>query len=234
MARRSLVSVVADDLLDRIVHGSLSVDAALPSEAEIGHEHDVSRMTVREAIKILQAQGVIRIENGKGSFVNPVAEWKSLEAVVRASAVGTSEGDVAVKLLEVRRIFETGAAALAATRVSPDELDRLSATLAEMRSAHATNDVARFVAADLAFHDVILRASGNVFLTAMFEPVAVIIAEQRVHTSRVPVIQEHAIVEHQRILDALSAGQSELSRSAMDRHVEQTLDDLRAFVLGAR
>lgn len=230
MARKSLVGVVADDLLERIVHGTLCVDAALPSEAEIGREHDVSRMTVREAIKTLQAQGVIRIENGKGSFVNPTSRWTSLDAVVRVSAANSGERDVAVQLIEVRRIFETGAAALAAPRITPAELDDLKANLGQMRTGHATKDVAGFVAGDLSFHNVILKASGNVFLSTMLEPVARVIAEKREQTSRVELIQEHAIAEHQRIFDALSSGDSELSRQAMDAHLTQTLDDLLTLV----
>lgn len=231
MPRKSLVSIVADDLLERIVRGTLPVGSALPSEAEVGREQDVSRLTVREAVKTLQAQGVIRIENGKGSYVNPVSEWQSLDALVRRSAFERGDGDVAIQLVEVRRIFETGAAALAAPRITPAQLEQLRATLGRMRQAHEVNDIAEFVASDLTFHNAILDASGNVFLGAMFDPIARVIAEKREQTSRVPIIQEHAINEHQHILDALASGDAESARRAMHAHLDQTLDDLRALVL---
>ncbi|TFD88067.1 FadR family transcriptional regulator [Cryobacterium lactosi] len=233
MARKSLVAVVADDLLDRIVRGSIGIDEGLPSEAEIGDEHDVSRMTVREAMKTLQAQGVVRVESGKGSFVNPVAQWTSLDAVLRVAGAGASALDVAEQLIEVRRMFETGAAFLAATRRTDADLAALEGFLQAMRAAHAVNDVAAFVRADLAFHDVILRASGNVFLGVLFEPLTRVMADRRTETSRVVAIQEHAIAEHTEILAALSQGGAEASRRAMDSHMDQTLADIRTYVHAA-
>jgi GntR family transcriptional repressor for pyruvate dehydrogenase complex len=230
MRRKSLVGTVADDLLDRIVDGTYPPGAALPSEAQIGEQHDVSRVTVREAIKILQAQSVIRIENGKGSFVNPVSEWKSIDAVVRVSAARGGDKVVAVQLLEVRRMFETAAAALAAPRISPAQLKQLRAALERMQRAHDVNDLSEFVASDLAFHEAVLEASGNVFLPAMLEPVARIIAERRTQTSSVPVIQEHAIAGHLGILDALASGDPESARRAMESHLDQTLKDLLVLV----
>lgn len=230
MARKSLVAVVADDLLDRIVRGSIAIDAGLPSEAEIGEEHDVSRMTVREAMKTLQAQGVVRVESGKGSFVNPVAQWSSLDAVLRLAGAGASDLDVAEQLIEVRRMFETGAAYLAASRRTGADLADLGEQLESMRRAHAGNDVGAFVTADLAFHNTILRASGNVFLGVLFEPLTRVMSERRTETSRVVAIQEHAIAEHAGILAALTLGDPEASRLAMDSHMDQTLADIRTYV----
>ncbi|TFC80067.1 FadR family transcriptional regulator [Cryobacterium sp. TMS1-20-1] len=234
MARKSLVSVVADDVLDQIIRGSLAIDAGLPSEAEIGDTHDVSRMTVREAMKTLQAMGVVRVVSGTGSFVNPVARWTSLDAVLRVAAVGTSDVDVAVQLVEVRRMFETGAAALAASRRTEHDLQSLATELELMRDAHERGDVDLFVRADLAFHDVILHASGNVILGVLFEPLTRVMAERRTETSSVVEIQAHAIVQHQGVLTALRAGDPEASRKAMDSHMDQTLADLRYYVLDSR
>ncbi|KGJ80346.1 GntR family transcriptional regulator [Cryobacterium roopkundense] len=234
MARKSLVSVVADDLLDQIIRGSLAIDAGLPSEADIGDTHDVSRMTVREAMKTLQAMGVVRVVSGTGSFVNPVSRWTSLAAVLRMAAAGTSDVDVAVQLLEVRRMFETGAAALAASRCTAEDLHALSSELDHMRDAHERGDVDAFVRADLAFHDIILHASGNVILGVLFEPLTREMAERRTETSRVTEIQTHAIEQHSSVLTALGAGDPEASRMAMDSHMDQTLADLRTFVLRSR
>jgi len=234
MARKSLVDTVAEDLLEQIVQGKLAIDAGLPSEADIGLTHDVSRMTVREAIKTLQAQGVVRVESGRGSFVNPVSKWNSLDAVLRVSAVGTSDSEVAVQLVEVRRLFETGATSLAALRRSDADMDALRAELHRMRTSHEANDVATFVQADLDFHDVILRASGNVFLGAMFEPLTRVLAERREQTSRVVEIQAHALYQHGMILDALQSQDAEAARRAMESHMDQTLEDLRTFVLNPK
>lgn len=233
MARKSLVSEVADALLDRIVDGDLDVGAALPSEAEIGERYDVSRVTVREALRVLTTQGIIQVTSGIGSVVNPLDRWQSLALILRYRSARGDDGDVAIQLIAVRRMFETEAAALAAERMSDAALTELADCIEAMRAASAAADVDSFVVADLRFHDVILRGSGNVFLAALFEPLTRVLTERRAQTSRVPEIQQHAIVEHQGVLAALRERDAVTARSAMDRHMQQTLDDLRQFVLDA-
>ncbi len=234
MARKSLVSVVADALLDRIIDGDLDVGAPLPSEAEIGEAYDVSRVTVREALRVLTTQGIVRVTSGIGSVVNPLEDWQSLPAILRYRSARGDDGEVATQLIAVRRMFETEAAALAAAGLSESALDELADCVERMRRGHDESDVDAFVAADLRFHDVILRGSGNVFLSALFEPLTRVLAERRAQTSRVPEIQAHAIDEHTAVLQALRAKDPAGARTAMDHHMQQTLDDLRTFVLGAR
>ncbi len=233
MARKSLVSVVADALLDRIITGDLDVGAALPSEAEIGETYDVSRVTVREALRVLTTQGMIRVTSGIGSVVTPLDEWQALGAILRYQSARGDDGEVATQLISVRRMFESEAAALAATRLSEAALDDLETCVERMRQASATRDVAEFVAADLHFHDLILRGSGNVFLAALFEPLTRVLTERRAQTSRVPEIQRHAIEEHSAVLRALRDRDSAAARAAMEHHMQQTLDDLRTYVLAA-
>lgn len=231
MARKSLVDVVADELLDRIVSGEFPPGSGVPGELELSARHEVSRMTVREAMKTLVARRILRVERGRGTFVNPLNQWSSLEAVLRAASEGQDDAAVAVQLIELRRMLETGAAELAAGRISEQELAELDEQLLRMRAAHEANDVDRFVAADLAFHDVILHASGNVFVAVLFEPLTRILASRRAQTSKVVQIQANAIAEHANIVDAMRSRESERARLAMDRHMEQTLNDLKTYVL---
>lgn len=232
MARQSLVSMVSDNLLDRIIAGEFPPGATLPGELELTAHHEVSRLTVREAVKTLEAQSVVRIERGRGTFVNPISRWESMESVLRAASEGGNSADASVQLIEVRRMLETGAAELAAARITADDLERLQHHLESMRQARVNTDVGRFVEADLAFHDVILHTSGNVFLAVMFEPLGRVLAARRAETSRVPQIQVNAIREHEGIVTALASGDPEGSRLAMDSHMSQTMRDLKKYVLG--
>ncbi len=231
MARQSLVSMVSDNLLDRIIAGEFPPDATLPGELELTAEHEVSRLTVREAVKTLEAQSVVRIERGRGTFVNPVSRWESMDMVLRAATEAGDNADASIQLIEVRRMLETGAAELAATHITSNELDTLQHHLTSMQESHDTADLTRFVEADLAFHNVILHASGNVFLAVMFEPLSRVIAARREETSRVPQIQANAICEHAGIITALASGSAESARLAMDSHMEQTMRDLKTYVL---
>lgn len=230
MARRSRVDEVVDGLFDDIVARRLLADQALPSENDLGERFDVSRVTVREAVKVLQTRGMVRVESGRGSFVQPLARWTSLSAVLAATSAD-GDSSAAEQLIELRRIFETGAAALAAQRAQPDEVEAIAADLETMRTAHASDDLVSFVAADLSFHDRILAASRNPFLTVMFAPLTEVLSERRAQTSRVRVIQQNAITEHAHVLEALRSGDPETARRSMDHHMQQTLDDLRRHVL---
>lgn len=231
MARATLVDMVADEILRRVIDGELPEGAALPSEAEIGAQLDVSRLTVREGLKELRAKNVLNAVRGRGTYVNPVSAWTSLEAVLRAMSAAGSASQVSVQLLEVRRMIEVGAAELAATRRTGRDVDLLRGHLAGMVSAHAASDVDRFVTEDIAFHDVILRASGNLMVPVLYEPLGKMLSAGRRETSAVPAIQEHAIQMHRNVLAALESGSPEASRTAMLEHMDQTLDDLRKFVL---
>lgn len=233
MVRQSLATMVAEDLLERIVTGEFPPGALLPGEVDLTARHQVSRMTVREAVKTLEAQRVISVEQGRGTFVNPVNRWTSLEAVLRASSAGANDATAAVQLIELRRMLETGATELAAVRISATELDTLREHIAAMTSAHRNNDVDRFVQADLAFHNVILHASGNVFVAVLFEPLSRVMAERRAQTSAVVQIQRHAIAAHADIVRALAEANPETARRAMDNHMRQTLNDLRTYLLQA-
>lgn len=233
MARKSLTDMVADDLLDRIVAGEFPPDSIVPGELELSSQHEVSRMTVREAMKTLAARRILRVERGRGTFVNPFSSWGSLHAVLRAVSEGEDDAAVAIQLIELRRMLETGACELAASRISEEDLERLAGQVERMREAHAANDVPAFVESDLAFHDIILHASGNIFVAVLFEPLHRILQDRRAETSRVPEIQANAIAMHAAILAALAARRPEPARAAMDKHMTQTLDDLKSYVLRA-
>ncbi|WP_346926307.1 FCD domain-containing protein, partial [uncultured Arthrobacter sp.] len=113
-------------------------------------------------------------------------------------------------------------------------LKTLSGHLESMRAAHEKHDVAGFVAADLAFHDLILRAAENVFVAVLFAPLHRVLEKRRTQTSEVREIQAHAIGHHQKIVDALATRDPHQARDAMDAHMQQTLDDLKTFVLADR
>src|SRR5699024_8286085 len=102
-------------------------------------------------------------------------------------------GVISESLLEARVLLEAGAAELAATKRSEQDLDELRAQLAEMRVATDRSDVDSFVRADIAFHDTIMRASGNVFVSMMFEPFGRLLFDGRHETSSVAEIRTNAV-----------------------------------------
>ena len=230
--RVSRTQSVVDGLLDAIVTGRLVPGEQLPPEGGLADEFGVSRMTMREGVKLLQAQGVIVQVPGSRHRIAPTEEWTGLDAVVRLARSDGARERSSLEMLELRIMFETGAAELAATRCTETHLDALVMFLEQMRVAHAATDVDAFVVADLAFHDVIIRAADNRILVASMRPLTTLLQETRLETSAVPQIRVNAIVEHAAIVDALRSGSADASREAMARHMHQTRDDLLRFVHG--
>lgn len=224
---------VVDGLLDEIIAGRLVAGEPLPPEADLADLLDVSRLTLREGVRLLQAQGVIVPVPGSRHRIAPVDEWTGLDAVVRFSRSGGARRRSALELLDLRVMFETGAAELAAPRCTEEHIERLDALLAEMRTAHDRGDVPGFVSADLAFHDVIFQAADNRILVASVRPLTALMQDSRSETSAVFEIREHALAEHTAVLEAMRTRSADAAREAMASHMRQTRDDLLHYVLGA-
>jgi DNA-binding FadR family transcriptional regulator len=229
----ALPEELADMLLESIVDGQFPIQSVLPSEGELALKYGMSRLTVREAVRILRSQNIVTIRRGRGTFINTPQAWTSLAAVVRIEERRSPSGGVSGRLIEARRMVEVGAAQLAAINRSKEDLESLAASIEEMRLANRLNRVDLFVEADIAFHDVIMQATANMFIPFMFEPFGNLLIEARTETSSIPEIQVNAIAMHEAILEALTAGDPRRSRDAMEAHMDQTENDLRRYVLDA-
>ncbi|MGW2563270.1 FadR/GntR family transcriptional regulator [Streptomyces sp. NPDC001514] len=226
----SLSDDLAEQLLTAIIDGRYPPDSALPPEGELAEQGGISRLTVREAVKQLRAQNVVRVVRGRGTYVNPPDRWTALEPVVRATS-RTSSGALSERLIEARRLIENGACELAASRRTEEDLEALRQHLDVMRKAAEAGDTEQFVQADIDFHDTVMRATGNLFVPLLFEPFGPLLVEGRRETSAVPEIRENAIAHHAAVLAALESGSPEAARAAMDAHMKQTADDLRTHVI---
>lgn len=232
MPRPSRTHDAVDRLLDAIIAGRLTAGDQLPAEGQLALEFGVSRLTMREAVRLLQAQGVIVQVPGSRHRIAPVAEWTGLDAVVRHARSSGQRERSSLELLEVRMMIETGAAQLAAERRAQEHLDGLADSLRAMVERHEAGDLDGFVEADLEFHDVVLRAADNRILIAALLPLTTVLAATRGETSAVPVIREHAIAEHRAVLEAIATGDALAARDAMASHMQQTRDDLVHLVHG--
>ena len=233
MSSETLADELAEQLLQGILDGRYRPGAPLPPEADIAEEAGVSRLTLREAVKTLRAKNVVRVERGRGTFVNPPNRWTDLSALMRAATASRPTANAAVprRLIEARRVIEVGAAELAAARRDHTHLDALQATLDDMRAAAAGSDVESFVTADIAFHAAVLDAAGNVFLAALLDPLGRLLVEGRHQTSAHADIRVHAIEHHEAITAAIRSGSRERASEAMRAHMDQTERDLETYVL---
>jgi GntR family transcriptional regulator, galactonate operon transcriptional repressor len=123
----------AEVLLDSIVKGRYAAGALLPKETALVEEFDISRGTVREALRALEERGVVRVTHGRGARVQPPEEWNVLDPVVaRAMAGGRGRRDFLREVGLYRLILESEAAALAAERASDRQRAELRVRAADL------------------------------------------------------------------------------------------------------
>jgi GntR family transcriptional regulator, transcriptional repressor for pyruvate dehydrogenase complex len=230
--RPGRADVVADELLRLIIDGTFPVGGALPSESELATRFGVSRLTVREAIRSLAPTGVIDVQQGRSSLVNPTNRWSPLDGrlLLARSRLDGEPLLLPRRLIEARRAVELAIVELAALRRRDIHLDRLRTLHKEMVEADARGDVAATAEADLAFHSALFEAADNVFLQALFEPLTSVLRTVREQTSAVPDIRSHAIDRHAAILRAVEAGDPQEARAAMAAHLEQTEHDVEHYL----
>jgi len=224
-ARQGLPDQVASWLLAAVAGGEYPAGSRLPPEAELAARATVSRLTLREAVKVLRDKGVLQVEQGRGTFVKPPAQWSPLDAELLASRTALeagSGGRLIQQLTEARRVIEAGIAGLAAQRRTPQDVDRLAEIIGRMQAAHDIADVPAFSLADSAFHEGVLLVADNPFLTALFEPIRTLVHQVRASTSLESDMRQKAILAHTAILEAVSAGHEDQAWQAASAHVGET------------
>jgi GntR family transcriptional repressor for pyruvate dehydrogenase complex len=221
---------VTDDAIDRlkdmIRSGAVRPGDRLPREPDLAEALGVSRNSLREAVRALSLLRILDVRQGDGTYVTELAADTLLAAL---SVVIDFHGDATLlEIVEVRRVLEPAATALAAARIDDATLDELEVVL-ERTSGSST--VEELVATDLEFHRVIAAVAGNSALGAVLESLSGPTQKMRVWRG---IEQDGAldrtIAEHRAILDALRRHDAELARSLATVHVAGVEEWLRAIV----
>lgn len=201
-----------------IAQGALAPGAKLPPEAELAGELGASRNTVREAVRALVTAGVLDVRRGDGTYVTSLRPEQLLEGIGAAAEL-MADG-FSLELIQVRRILEPAATALAALRIDDDAVARLEALLDRMRSAE--NEEA-MVQADSDFHALVASCSGNITLASMLGGLSGGMTRSRIWRG---VIEDNAraqtIDQHAQILHALRSRDPILGEAAALIHVATT------------
>ncbi|MBF9047226.1 GntR family transcriptional regulator [Rhodobacterales bacterium LSUCC0031] len=161
-----LSAQIASAIRDAIVSGALIVGDRLPSEAELAEQFAVSRPTVREALKRLAAQSLIRTQRGAfgGAFVNRLSYTDAHAQQITTSTLLLGMNDISFDTAcEARFAMERACAQLAALRRSPDHLATMRAEITRQGQPGLTDEA--FCASDVAFHRALVDAAGNPVLS---------------------------------------------------------------------
>lgn len=216
---RRLATAVVEDLVDRIVGGEIAPGGVLPIEPVLCEMFSVSRTVVREAVKSLEAMRLVKVRQGQGTTVRATEDWDLLDPVVLAASVRhDAERAILEDLVDVRRALEAQMAGRAAGRADAEHLRRIGLALRHL--VDETTDTARFLRADIEFHDEIMAASGNRLGRAVVRTItAEAFRSLRYVGEPTPADFERSNREHRAIYERLVAKDADGAARAMDAHI---------------
>ncbi len=212
---------IAGKLADRISSGELRTGARLPAERDLAQSYDVSRQTVREALIALEVSGLVEIRPGSGVYVQKAAGKSGglKSSIVADDAPGPLE------IMEARLMLEGDAAALAAERISNEELLKLKGYLQQMALLVEAQKSAEAEAFDGKFHQLIAIATRNSALQSMIEWLWQLRESSELSRLFARKIQQQVagpnIVAHEKIYQCLSRRDATGAKAAMQAHISE-------------
>lgn len=199
---KSLVSAVVGDLISRMARGEFQNSTAFANETQLGQDYGVSRPVIREALRTLADKGMITVRHGRGTVVNPPEEWDLVDPEVLSAMVSQDKSpDVLSQLVLVRAAVEAELARTATERMTDADKNELRVLFARLEDYR--HDVLRYQPTDRAFHDLIMRCSGNSFGRVIVRKVSAWSRAAPRPLGHDPRELEVSHAGHARILDAI-------------------------------
>jgi GntR family transcriptional repressor for pyruvate dehydrogenase complex len=218
IAREGASERLVHRILGMVTAGTLRAGDRLPPERELAELFNVSRPTVREAVRALIVLGVLRTRHGDGITVSPLEAADLLGPLTFFLTLREVEVE---RLYEARGLIEGEIAALAAAHVRAEDLTVLEALVEAQLSA--VRDPARYREIDTAFHRRLAELSGNPFLARTAESLNVLGLEFRKIASETDAVIRLSIADHRAVLAALRARDAHAARNAMQAHMRHVL-----------
>lgn len=217
---RKAYEQVADQLRDLIMRGEVKPGNRLPNEATLSTQMGVSRATIREALRVLAAQNMIRTTKGAtgGSFVMlPTADHISAFLSSNIALLSQAESVSLDEFLELREYLEVPAARLAALRHSDADLEQIERAIPEDTRDLGVED--QFVY-NKGFHSAIVEACGNTLLLIAAQPVFSVLQTHLRRSTLGRRFLSQVVADHRKIAAAIAAGDPDAAEAEMHRHLE--------------
>jgi len=221
LRRETLPEQLADELMDRVAREQLSPGDYLPPAGTLAEEYGVSRPVVREALRMLEARGVIRTLNGRGAVLQPISHEQLSQFFARAVLM---REESLVELLEVRKGLEVESALLAAQRATAGDLDRITKLVHDMGQVVGEGEA--YAELDARLHLEIASAAHNKMLLFLIES----IREPLKKSIEAGLRSRENIAHHQRVQElhedlavALRAGDSQRAAAVMTLHFDEAV-----------
>jgi GntR family transcriptional regulator, transcriptional repressor for pyruvate dehydrogenase complex len=218
-------SRTADEVVQQIegliLEGVLGAGDRLPGERDLSAQFDVSRPILRDALKSLEARGLVETRHGGGTYVADIIG--EVFAPPMAELI-RSHRKAAADYLEYRREVEAIAADYAARRATEDDRELLAAIMERMKAAHAAADFEAEAAADVEFHNAIGECAHNIVLLHTLRSCYRLLAQDVFYNRSViytlPGARDRLLEQHQAIYQAVVSSDPQRAREAAARHID--------------
>jgi DNA-binding FadR family transcriptional regulator len=211
----ALTDEAIDKIKQMIISGRVRPGEKLPREADLAAELGLSRNSLREAVKALSLINVLDVRQGDGTYATSLEPSLLLEAL--SFIVDFHRDDTVLEFLEIRRILEPAATALAAVRMPEEDRIELGKVL---DAADAGAPVEEFVKADMEFHRLIAVGSCNSVLASLVDNMSMPTTRARVWRGMTePRAQERTLAEHRAIYNSIISRDADLARSWATVHI---------------
>jgi len=208
-------SRIAAQLMELIELQKLSPGDRLPPERQLAELLEVSRPSLREALHILQAQGLVQIKHGQGTFVQEPIVAQELRASMMTKTHGLNE------LFDAREVLEVPAAKWATEKATKEDIRLLRATLNQIDNVTAIHpiDYDQLQLLDAKFHLTIVEIAGNRFINQTLNVLQDVMRMSMQTTLRLPGRSDISRSEHSEILAAIENGNGELASKLTLQHI---------------
>jgi len=207
---------VVNQVHDLIKEGRYKAGDQLPSERELAETFQVSRTSVREALRALETEGLIVTRTGMGNFI---AEMPVETLVASLAKLLIEEKNALADIFELRKLIEPQIASLAAERAAPADIDRMKRLLEKQREQVQSG--ATGVDADSEFHFAIGQATQNHAIEKLVSGLLDVLSHSREESLQTPGRRQASIDSHRAIVTAIENHDQTGAREAMKRHIEQ-------------
>jgi GntR family transcriptional repressor for pyruvate dehydrogenase complex len=218
---------VAEKIVELVSSGTWKPGHRLPPERELSEAFGVSRTVVREAVKALEARGILESTTGSGVLVR-LADFDMVSRSLHTYIQLSNQVDFEIRLNEVRRVLEVELVALAAGRVTPEQLAQLREICLQMRVGNKTAE--QMAALDFRLHVTLAEATQNDLFKVLLAPLIDQLRDQITLTWQdFPHSVDLVLNQHEAIVDAVAHGDAEAARQAMTRHLafsREVLEDI--------
>jgi DNA-binding FadR family transcriptional regulator len=212
----------AEQIAEKVRQGQLRLGDKLPGERALATQMEISRPTLREAVKVLVDAGLLAVRRGPGGGMFVASDVVPVELVRQRSSMRV--GEVA-SVLEARRLLEPRVAQLAAVRATEEDFAALQRTIDAMagilQAGYGPSDEDRFLQLDVQFHLALARASGNTTVEALMRALFRQLEIARDMAMHAPLVPEWTIGIHERTIAAVRSGELDEVDVVMGEHLGQ-------------